>query len=110
MQTPWVERPPATPSIRRQGHIAAQLHDSKYVPQIRQVNASAPSDAACTVSGPFTGRLVQVALVLYVAAVDVTDERALSTFMAAGTLEQRARGWTRPTMRRQSISIGATRT
>ena len=29
MQTPWVERPPATPSIRRQGQIASQLHDSK---------------------------------------------------------------------------------
>jgi len=29
MQIPWVERPPGTPSIRRQGQIASQLHDSK---------------------------------------------------------------------------------
>jgi hypothetical protein len=26
---PWVERPPDTPSMRRQGQIASQLHDSK---------------------------------------------------------------------------------
>ena len=29
MQMPWVERPPVTPSMRRQGQIASQLHDSK---------------------------------------------------------------------------------
>jgi hypothetical protein len=29
MQMPWVERPPATLSIRRHGQIASQLHDSK---------------------------------------------------------------------------------
>src|SRR5438874_1199142 len=30
---PWVERPPATPSMRRHGQIGSQLHDSKYVPR-----------------------------------------------------------------------------
>ncbi len=29
MQTPWVERPPWRPPIRRQGQIASQLHDSR---------------------------------------------------------------------------------
>jgi len=27
--TPCVERPPGTPSMRRQGQMASQLHDSK---------------------------------------------------------------------------------
>ena len=43
MQTPCVERPPGAPSIRRHGQIASQLHDSKYVPRIRQLIASGPS-------------------------------------------------------------------
>jgi hypothetical protein len=29
MQIPCVERPPGCPSIRRQGQITSQLHDSK---------------------------------------------------------------------------------
>ena len=29
MHTPCVERPPGTPSMRRQGQIASQLHDSR---------------------------------------------------------------------------------
>ena len=37
MQTPCVDRPPGTPSMRRHGQIASQLHDSKYVPRIRQL-------------------------------------------------------------------------
>ena len=36
MQTPYVERPPGTPPIMRHGQIASQLHDSRYVPSIRQ--------------------------------------------------------------------------
>ena len=36
MQTPWVDRPPDTPSIRRQGQIASQLQDSRYEPATRQ--------------------------------------------------------------------------
>jgi Glutathione S-transferase, N-terminal domain len=39
MHTPCVERPPETPSTRRQGQIASQLHDSKYVPRMRQLTA-----------------------------------------------------------------------
>jgi hypothetical protein len=40
MQTPWVERPPAVPSMRRHGLIASQSHDSKYVPRLRQLSTS----------------------------------------------------------------------
>jgi hypothetical protein len=40
MQIPWVERPPATPSMRLQGQIASQLHASKYVPLIAQLTRS----------------------------------------------------------------------
>jgi hypothetical protein len=37
MQIPYVERPPGSPSILRQGQIASQLHDSRYVPAIDHV-------------------------------------------------------------------------
>ena len=36
MQIPCVERPPASPPIRRQGQIASQLQASRYVPEIVQ--------------------------------------------------------------------------
>src|SRR5581483_7762109 len=35
--SPWVDRPPGTPLIRRHGQIASQLHDSKYVPRTLQL-------------------------------------------------------------------------
>src|SRR5205814_983931 len=34
--TPFVERPPRTPSTIRHGQIASQLHDSRYSPATRQ--------------------------------------------------------------------------
>ena len=36
MQIPCVERPPASPPIRRQGQIASQLQASRYVPDSDQ--------------------------------------------------------------------------
>ena len=42
MHSPCVERPPGTPSTRRQGQIASQLQDSKYEPRIRQLMAASP--------------------------------------------------------------------
>jgi hypothetical protein len=52
-QTRCVERPPGTPSIRRHGQIASQLHDSKYVPLICQlIPRIIPACAAYTRPGP----------------------------------------------------------
>ena len=52
MHSPCVERPPGTPSTRRQGQIASQLQDSKYVPRIRQLMAASPFPVAMSACSP----------------------------------------------------------
>ena len=65
-QIPCVDRPPKTPSIRRQGQIASQLQDSRYVPEMRQLTSGGELDDALVarLAVPLAERLAQLALEL----------------------------------------------
>ena len=85
-QIPWVERPPGTPLIRRQGQMASQLHDSRYVPATRQSTSGGELDDALRALVPVTlaERFGEPALELTARGQLLDDVRAADELAPSG--------------------------